>query len=195
MSDRIAVFNDGVIQQLATPDELYERPQNAFVAQFIGENNRAARQGRRRSTARPARSRSPAAARSQALAVKVAGVGAADHAVAAAGAGARSIRRPASLPNVFGAQVEELIYLGDHIRTRVSVCGNEDFVVKVPNAEGRRSPDAGREDLGRLEDGGLPGARRALTMGSTGRADRSGTDRADGMMQPPANGRHNRETQ
>jgi putative spermidine/putrescine transport system ATP-binding protein len=39
MSNRIAVFNDGVIQQLAPPDELYERPQNAFVAQFIGENN------------------------------------------------------------------------------------------------------------------------------------------------------------
>ena len=39
MSDRVAVFNDGVIQQLSTPDELYERPKNAFVAQFIGENN------------------------------------------------------------------------------------------------------------------------------------------------------------
>ena len=39
MSDRIAVFNDGVVQQCATPDELYERPRNAFVANFIGENN------------------------------------------------------------------------------------------------------------------------------------------------------------
>jgi putative spermidine/putrescine transport system ATP-binding protein len=39
MSDRIAVFNDGVIQQLSSPEDLYERPQNAFVAQFIGENN------------------------------------------------------------------------------------------------------------------------------------------------------------
>ena len=40
MSNRIAVFNDGVIQQLAAPDTLYERPDNAFVAQFIGENNK-----------------------------------------------------------------------------------------------------------------------------------------------------------
>src|SRR5271167_4288589 len=40
MSDRIAVFNDGIIKQLATPADLYERPDNAFVAQFIGENNR-----------------------------------------------------------------------------------------------------------------------------------------------------------
>ena len=40
MSDRIAVFNDGRIQQLATPADLYEKPENSFVAQFIGENNR-----------------------------------------------------------------------------------------------------------------------------------------------------------
>ncbi|MDP6029637.1 MAG: ATP-binding cassette domain-containing protein, partial [Arenicellales bacterium] len=33
MSNRIAVFDDGVIQQLATPSDLYERPENAFVAQ------------------------------------------------------------------------------------------------------------------------------------------------------------------
>ena len=39
MSNRIAVFNDGVIQQLAAPEALYEAPENAFVAQFIGENN------------------------------------------------------------------------------------------------------------------------------------------------------------
>lgn len=39
MSSRIAVFNKGVVQQYATPDDLYERPANAFVASFIGENN------------------------------------------------------------------------------------------------------------------------------------------------------------
>ncbi len=39
MSNRIAVFNDGVVQQCAPPAELYERPSNAFVAEFIGENN------------------------------------------------------------------------------------------------------------------------------------------------------------
>ena len=40
MSDRVAVFNDGIIQQLASPNELYEKPTNSFVAQFIGENNK-----------------------------------------------------------------------------------------------------------------------------------------------------------
>jgi putative spermidine/putrescine transport system ATP-binding protein len=40
MSDRIAVFAEGRIQQLATPFDLYESPSNAFVAGFIGESNR-----------------------------------------------------------------------------------------------------------------------------------------------------------
>ena len=40
MSDRVAVFNDGHIQQIDTPKEIYERPKTAFVAQFVGENNR-----------------------------------------------------------------------------------------------------------------------------------------------------------
>lgn len=39
MSDRIAVFHDGRIQQLADPETLYNAPQNRFVAEFIGENN------------------------------------------------------------------------------------------------------------------------------------------------------------
>ena len=39
MSNRIAVFDDGVIQQLDAPVALYEKPENSFVAQFIGENN------------------------------------------------------------------------------------------------------------------------------------------------------------
>ncbi|HYM49341.1 MAG TPA: ABC transporter ATP-binding protein [Candidatus Limnocylindrales bacterium] len=39
MSDRIAVMNDGVLQQCGTPEEIYERPLNAFVAGFIGISN------------------------------------------------------------------------------------------------------------------------------------------------------------
>jgi len=39
MSDRVAVFNDGIIQQIDTPQKLYEQPCNSFVAHFIGENN------------------------------------------------------------------------------------------------------------------------------------------------------------
>ncbi len=39
MSDRIAVMHDGVIDQLASPTEIYEHPATKFVATFIGETN------------------------------------------------------------------------------------------------------------------------------------------------------------
>lgn len=39
MSDRIAVMNAGVIEQLAVPNEIYDRPKTKFVAGFIGESN------------------------------------------------------------------------------------------------------------------------------------------------------------
>jgi putative spermidine/putrescine transport system ATP-binding protein len=39
MSDRIAVFNDGKIQQIGTPSQMYGAPENRFVAGFMGENN------------------------------------------------------------------------------------------------------------------------------------------------------------
>ncbi|MFJ6657984.1 ABC transporter ATP-binding protein [Streptomyces sp. NPDC091377] len=39
LSDRIAVFNEGRIEQVGTPEELYERPATLFVARFIGESN------------------------------------------------------------------------------------------------------------------------------------------------------------
>ncbi|MDR2899701.1 MAG: ABC transporter ATP-binding protein [Clostridiales bacterium] len=39
MSDTIAVMNNGVIQQIGTPEDIYNEPKNAFVADFIGESN------------------------------------------------------------------------------------------------------------------------------------------------------------
>jgi spermidine/putrescine transport system ATP-binding protein len=39
LSDRIAVMNQGKIEQAGTPSEIYERPQTAFVADFIGDTN------------------------------------------------------------------------------------------------------------------------------------------------------------
>jgi putative spermidine/putrescine transport system ATP-binding protein len=134
MSDRIAVFNDGAIQQLATPDDLYERPQNSFVAQFIGENNRL--------------HGTVIAVNGTACQVEVAGgskIEAMPVKVGGPGAPTTLSLRPERVRlnpvnggcvNIFSAQVEELIYLGDHTRVRASVCGNHDFVIKVPNSEG-----------------------------------------------------------
>ena len=47
MSNRIAVFNDGRIEQVGTPEDIYERPANAFVAAFVGVSNVIERDGRR----------------------------------------------------------------------------------------------------------------------------------------------------
>ncbi len=47
MSDRIAIFDHGRIVQIGTPDEIYERPVNEFVAGFVGTSNILARDGKR----------------------------------------------------------------------------------------------------------------------------------------------------
>jgi len=135
MSNRIAVFNDGVVQQLSTPSELYERPQNAFVAQFIGENNRLL------GTVREINGNTctvevDGSGVVQALPINVSGNG--ERTTLSLRPERVTINPPeGSVPNVFDAVVEELIYLGDHIRTRVNVCGHDDFIVKVPNAAGQ----------------------------------------------------------
>jgi putative spermidine/putrescine transport system ATP-binding protein len=47
MSDRIAVFNEGTIEQIETPMEIYEHPANPFVANFVGTSNVIERDGKR----------------------------------------------------------------------------------------------------------------------------------------------------
>lgn len=39
LSDRVAVFNEGVVEQVGTPEDLYERPGSRFVASFLGNTN------------------------------------------------------------------------------------------------------------------------------------------------------------
>jgi putative spermidine/putrescine transport system ATP-binding protein len=130
MSDRIAVFNEGTVRQVASPAELYERPQNAFVAQFVGESSRLA--GRVVSIAPDGR-----------CTVELDGGGSvAALAVNVDGPGARttlSIRpervvtspRDGACDTILTATVEELIYHGDHTRVRLAVAGSRDFLVKL----------------------------------------------------------------
>jgi putative spermidine/putrescine transport system ATP-binding protein len=47
MSDRMAVFNDGAIEQVGAPAEVYERPRSEFIAGFVGVSNVLERGGRR----------------------------------------------------------------------------------------------------------------------------------------------------
>ena len=131
MSDRIAVFNDGIVQQIDKPNALYEHPVNSFVANFIGENNVLAgtvehiEQGYCRVALASGGS-------VMAQAVNVAGAGAAT---------SLSVR-PERIsivtggtagdgPNRLPATVQNTIYLGDHALAVLQVAGNEEFMVKL----------------------------------------------------------------
>ncbi|MEE8352731.1 MAG: ABC transporter ATP-binding protein [Rhodospirillales bacterium] len=145
MADRIAVFNDGVVQQLATPDELYEKPANSFVAQFIGENNRL--------------SGTVKEIDGGLCLVELDGGGdISTKKVNVDGVGARASLsiRPERIElapddgvmcNNVPGRIEELIYLGDHIRVRISLSSTDEFIVKVRNAADRRSLKEGDEIL------------------------------------------------
>jgi putative spermidine/putrescine transport system ATP-binding protein len=139
MSNRIAVFDDGIIQQLAPPADLYERPENAFVAAFIGENNRLF--GKVTSlNGTGCKVELDDGSEVHALKVNVGDVG--DRTTLSLRP-ERVMIEPGDLPNTFDAQVRELIYLGDHIRTRVRLCGNDEFVIKIPNASNHASLSVG----------------------------------------------------
>ena len=134
MSDRVAVFEDGRIQQLSSPDALYERPENSFVAQFIGENNKLIGQVDS-IKGKVASVKLDNGKKVESLAVNCGKVGSRT---------TLSIRPErvrlggAKSKNTTDAVVKELIYLGDHIRCRTEVHGNEEFIVKVPNSAGHK---------------------------------------------------------
>jgi putative spermidine/putrescine transport system ATP-binding protein len=136
MSDRIAVFNDGIVQQLSTPAELYEHPQNSFVAQFIGENNRLRGVVEDIGGSGSCTVRLESGELVKASAVKVAKKG--DRTLLSLRPERVKID-PASnaAGNVIDGRIEELIYLGDHVRTRLTVAGQSDFIVKIPNTTER----------------------------------------------------------
>ena len=142
MSDRVAVFNDGRIQQLAPPEDLYERPENSFVAQFIGENNKL--EGKvetidgDRCTVRL----------DDGTLIDAKPVN-----VSRAGERTRVSIRPervesnpdrlASDAHLIEAEVLEFIYMGDTYRFRLRVAGRDDFVMKYRNAQDQRRLSAG----------------------------------------------------
>ena len=131
MSNRIAVFNDGKIQQISSPDVLYEKPDSSFVAQFIGENNQL--KGKVKSVnGENCIITTESGDDIQALKVNVNNSG--DSSLVSLRPERVAINSSEKFENNFDAKVKELIYLGDHIRSRVEVCGNDKFIVKIPNS-------------------------------------------------------------
>ena len=141
MSNRIAVFDDGIIQQLADPVTLYEKPENAFVAQFIGENNQML--GTVQSVSKNiATVKLDAGDIVKALAVNVGAVGSRTTLSVRPERCIVTTKKSAGTSSL-DARIEELIYLGDHIRCRMNVAGDDQFIVKVPNTSGQLGLEIG----------------------------------------------------
>ncbi|MGN6551883.1 MAG: ABC transporter ATP-binding protein [Pararhizobium sp.] len=107
MSDRIAVFNDGRIEQVGSPSEVYERPNSEFVARFVGTSSILERGGRRL-ILRPEKVR----------------VGLSRGAFAGAGW------------HVEEGHLEDSVYVGLFTRHIVRLAGGETVVAVEQNAEG-----------------------------------------------------------
>ena len=133
MSDRVAVFRAGRIEQVAAPEVLYEEPQRPFVASFIGENNLL--KGRIVSVERGVCEVEVAEQRLQAA--HIADLPAGSEALVAIRPERVNIA-PLSMQysNELDARVEDISFLGDHLRVRLHVCGNTEFIAKIPNIVG-----------------------------------------------------------
>ena len=133
ISDRIAVLRGGDIEQIAGPEALYEEPKRSFVARFIGENNRL--HGR---VTKVEGDICEVETGGQIIrALRVAPCQSGD-------ATTLSIRpervaispEPGLYTNELDAKIEDITFLGDHLRLRISVCGRSDFIAKIPNIVG-----------------------------------------------------------
>ncbi|VXC76947.1 Spermidine/putrescine import ATP-binding protein PotA [Burkholderia sp. 8Y] len=135
MSDRVAVFDKGIVQQLDTVDHLYEAPCNEFVANFIGDSNRL------RGTIE--QTQGDYCQIRLADGTRLSGLN-----VAKAKAGAQAIAciRPERMKlsasaghansnghaNALAGEAKSLIYFGDHVRMRCGVREQDECFVKVP---------------------------------------------------------------
>ena len=128
MSDRVAVFNDGVIQQMDSPSVIYEKPDNAFVAQFIGENNSllATNHGEQGgyylssiddgTLLHAVKIRPSSPGKKILLSIRPERI---------------SVDNPQPGMEQVKAKIKQFIYLGDHVRMVTEVAGQDNFMVKL----------------------------------------------------------------
>jgi len=131
MSNRIAVFNDGKVQQLSSPDKLYEEPVNSFVAEFIGENNRFPGQV---TDVSKDKCKVKLDDGSEILANPIAVKSSGEKTIVSLRPERALINTKEKMENNFKGKIEEVIYHGDHTRVRLNLLGNKDFILKVPNS-------------------------------------------------------------
>ncbi len=135
MSDRVAVFNDGAIQQIDAVDRLYEAPANRFVAGFVGDSTVL--------TGRIGRVDGDTAELMLTGGAQLTGLnigGARTGATVTASVRPERIRAhfapPADAAQTLAARVDDVIYFGDHLRLRCSIADQAAATVKLPLSVG-----------------------------------------------------------
>ncbi|MPW23336.1 Spermidine/putrescine import ATP-binding protein PotA [Paraburkholderia piptadeniae] len=146
MSDRVAIFNNGVIEQIGPPTEIYESPNTEFVSRFVGDNNLlegvvdecyASDSGSYRAKI------THGACRFEALASKP----------LMAGTRVTLVLRPervslagqdGALENQVSSQIVESTYFGDHVRLTCRIPSGNDITVKLANTSSLGSLQAGQ---------------------------------------------------
>ena len=135
MSDRIAVLRDGMIEQIAAPEGLYEEPESAFVARFIGESNQL--HGRITALLEQDNVCEVESAGERVRALNVAKRQSGDDVTLSIRPERVAIKpETGTYQNEVQATVEDLTFLGDQLRVRLSACGKDDFIATIPNIVG-----------------------------------------------------------
>ena len=122
MSDRMAIMQDGIVRQVGTPDDLYERPESLFVADFLGKMNffsgRLIRPGQFETEAGPL------------LAVS-------SEKISATRVGVRperiALSTVAGNGNAVPVIVEAIAFLGPHVNVRLDGPGGLRLLCQLPN--------------------------------------------------------------
>ena len=139
MSDRVAVFNGGRIEQVAAPEVLYEEPERPFVASFIGDNNLL--RGVVAAVDGDTCDVTVGGLTVNAFMVEAHAVG--DEVVLAVRPERTGLAaEPGMYTNEFEVEVRDMAFLGDHLRVLTDV-GGQSFVVKIPNIVGHGGVLAG----------------------------------------------------
>ncbi len=126
ISDRVAIFNEGRIQQIGSAEDIYSRPTTSFVAAFVGDNN--------------CLDATVIAKDHEHVQARLAG----GAVVTARAAGAVEIGKPTTIavrpeaisllgeaqPDALSGQISDVIYTGDQIRIHVKLPGGERLVTK-----------------------------------------------------------------
>jgi len=142
MSNRIAVFNDGKVQQLSSPDKLYEEPVNSFVAEFIGENNTFKGEVADISNNK-CKIKLETGDEILANPIRVKSKG--EKSIVSLRPERAIINPDEKMDNKFKGKIEEVIYHGDHTRVRLNLLDNKEFILKVPNSSARMDIKLGND--------------------------------------------------